>query len=178
MTEAPTVLDLPEGFTLRSFDYPAELETLIAAKDDMWQDHYGYIKRPLADIVADWRHGIENDQKFDPTMWYVATDNASGEIAGLVLARIEDFTNEHEGYIQIVGVGRAYRKKGLAQAMLTHAFADYWQRGQKTVCLGVDASSPTGATRLYERVGMSRVRRFIRMEKEVRPGVERMNTGD
>jgi len=178
MTEAPTVLDLPDGFTLRSFDYPSELETLITAKDDMWQDHYGYIKRPLADIVTDWKHGIESDNKFDPAMWYVATDNATGEIAGLVLARIEDYTNEQEGYIQIVGVRRAYRKRGLAQAMLTHAFADYWQRGQKTVCLGVDASSPTGATRLYERVGMSPMRRFIRMEKEVRPGVERMNTGD
>lgn len=178
MTEAPTILDLPDGFTLRTFDYPTELETLIAAKDDMWQDHYGYIKRPLADLVADWKHELENDKTFDPTMWYVATDNATGEIAGIVLGRPEDYNNPREGYIQIVGVRRAYRKKGLAQAMLTRAFADYWQRGQKTVCLGVDASSPTGATRLYERVGMQPVRRMIRMEKELRSGIERMNTGD
>ncbi len=71
---------------------------------------------------------------------------------------------------------RAYRKKGLAQAMLTHAFAEFWKRDQKTVGLGEDASSPTGATRLYERVGMTVAERYVRMEKEMRPGVERMNT--
>lgn len=178
MTEAPTVLAMPNGFTLRPFYYPDELETLVAAKDDLWQDHYGYIKRPLEEVIADWRHSIENDKKFDPKMWYVAIDDATGAIAAMVLCRPEDYTNAHEGYIQIVGVGRAYRKQGLAQAMMTHAFAEFWQRGQKTVCLGVDASSPTGATRLYERVGMSPVRRFIRMEKEMRPGIERMNTGN
>lgn len=177
MTESPAVLPLPEGFTIRPFNYPDELEAMVKAKDDAWHDHYGYVARPLADIVADWRHGIETDDKFDASMWYMAVENTTGQIAGMVLARIEDFTNPNEGYIQIVAVGRGYRKKGLAQAMLTHAFADYWQRGQKTVCLGVDASSPTGATRLYERVGMSPVRRFMRMEKELRPGIERMNTG-
>jgi len=178
LQEPPTVLAMPDGLTLRTFDYPAELEAVVAAKDDMWQDHYGYTKRPLSEIVERWRHNIETDAKFDASLWYVATDTATGEIAGLVLCRIEDFTQPKQGYILIVAVRRAYRKKGLAQAMLTHAFAEYWQRGQKTVCLGVDASSPTGATRLYERVGMSPVVRYTHFEKEIRPGVERMNTGD
>jgi len=177
LTEAPVALTMPEGIVMTTFD-PAQLEEMVAAKDEIWRDHYGYVPRPLADVVAYWKHLIESDEKFDPSMWYIARSAATGEIAGLVLARLEDYTKADQGYILVVGVRRAYRKHGLAQAMLLHAFADYWQRGQKTIVLGVDASNPTGAARLYERVGMAPVQRYVTMEKEVRSGVERMNTGE
>jgi mycothiol synthase len=177
LQDAPTVIPLPAGFTIKTFDYPTEVESLVEAFDDMWQDHYGYVKRPLAERVDDWARFIDGNPKFDASMWYIATDNATGEIAGIVLCEPEAETKPDEGYIMIVGVRRAYRKRGLAQAMLTHAFAEYWRRGQKTVGLGVDASSLTGATRLYERVGMAVAKRYVRMEKEMRPGIERMNTG-
>lgn len=177
LQDAPTVIPLPTGFTLKTFDYPAELERLVVAQDEMWEDHYGYIKHPLDELVRDWTQFIANDPKFDPTMWYIATDDATGEIAGLVLCELEAATKPTEGYISIVGVRRAYRKQGLAQAMLTHALTEYWRRGQKTVGLGVDGSSLTGATRLYERVGMVITKRYVRLEKEMRPGLERMNTG-
>jgi mycothiol synthase len=175
--EAPTAQDLPEGFTLKTFQYPADLEALAMAQDDMWRDHYGYIEHPSSEIISRWKDRVEKTPKFDPTMWYIATDNATGEIAGLVLCDPEDETKTDQGYIGIVGVRRAYRKRGLAQTMMSQAFAEFWRRGQKTVCLGVDGSSITGATRLYERVGMSVVARYVRMEKEMRPGVERMNVG-
>lgn len=177
LQEAPSVIPVPAGFTIKTFDYPAELEAVVIAQDEMWEDHYGYVSHPLAERLEDWTQFIANDPKFDPTMWFVAVDDATGEIAGLVLCELEAATKPDEGYISIVGVRRAYRKRGLAQAMLTHAFAEYWRRGQKTVGLGVDGSSLTGATRLYERVGMTITKRYSRLEKELRPGVERMNTG-
>jgi mycothiol synthase len=177
MHEPPVIEPLPDGFTLKTFDYPSELEAVIAAKEEMWRDHYGYVELPLSERVEGWRATIENDAKFDATLWYIATDDTTGEIAGLVLGRPEDFTKADQGYILVVGVRKAYRRRGLAQAMMTHAFAEYWRRGQKMVALSVDASNPTGATRLYERVGMSPIQRFARMEKEMRPGIERMNTG-
>lgn len=177
LQEAPPVMPLPEGFTIDTLDYPTELEEMVTAYDDMWQDHYGYVPRPVSDIVADWTRFIESDPDFDPTMWYIARHDATGEIAGLVMCQFKSVTKADEGYIMLVGVRRAYRKQGLAQAMLMHAFADYWRRDQKTVSLSVDASSPTGATKLYERVGMAITQRRVRMEKELRPGTERMNTG-
>lgn len=178
LQEAPPVIPLPAGFTLKTFDYPSELDAVVAAKDAMWQDHYGHVQHPLSDLVDFWRSSLENDPKFDPTLWYIATDDVSGEIAGLVLCEPEADGKSDEGYISVVGVSRAHRKRGLAHAMLTHALAEYWRRGQKTVGLGVDASSLTGATRLYERVGMAVTKRYVRLEKELRPGVERMKTGN
>jgi ribosomal protein S18 acetylase RimI-like enzyme len=40
----------------------------------------------------------------------------------------------------------------------------------KTIGLGVDASNNTGATRLYQKVGMHTVSEFVTLEKELRAG--------
>ena len=54
----------------------------------------------------------------------------------------------------MLGVRRAYRGRGLARALLLHTYGVFFARGERRVSLGVDASSPTGATKLYESVGM------------------------
>jgi hypothetical protein len=48
----------------------------------------------------------------------------------------------------------------------------FWQRAQKAVLLGVDANSLTGATRLYEKVGMHIVHEWHMYHKELRPGID------
>ncbi|MEZ4726737.1 MAG: hypothetical protein R3E79_06345 [Caldilineaceae bacterium] len=58
----------------------------------------------------------------------------------------------------------------LALALLHHAFGEFYRRGVKKVGLGVDASSLTGATRLYEKAGMKPFRQYNTYEKELRPG--------
>jgi hypothetical protein len=40
----------------------------------------------------------------------------------------------------------------------------------KTIGLGVDAQNPTGATRLYKKVGMYAASEFVTYEKELRAG--------
>ena len=50
---------------------------------------------------------------------------------------------------------RSYRRRGLATALLMHAFAAFQARGLTRARLGVDAESTTGAVRLYERAGMT-----------------------
>jgi ribosomal protein S18 acetylase RimI-like enzyme len=59
------------------------------------------------------------------------------------------------GYVRILGVQKAWRGRGLARALLLSAFSDYRQRGCLGVQLGVDTGNTTGATRLYESVGMT-----------------------
>ena len=48
-------------------------------------------------------------------------------------------------------VAAARDRRGAAAASRSREF---FRRGERTVALGVDAQNPTGATRLYERVGM------------------------
>jgi mycothiol synthase len=67
--------------------------------------------------------------------------------------RVED-ADAVVGWISILGVRRPGRRRGLGEALLRHAFRELHTRGLRRVGLSVDAESPTGAMRLYERVGM------------------------
>ena len=68
----------------------------------------------------------------------------------------------------MLGVRRAWRRQGLGEALLLRSFAAFRQRGLTRGTLGVDASSVTGATRLYERAGMRVYRDTVFLERAVR----------
>ncbi|NWF70634.1 MAG: GNAT family N-acetyltransferase [Chloroflexi bacterium] len=67
---------------------------------------------------------------------------------------------------------RAWRRQGAALALLQHSFRELYQRERRRVGLDVDASSLTGATKLYERAGMRPAPRwqYSACEKELRAG--------
>jgi ribosomal protein S18 acetylase RimI-like enzyme len=58
------------------------------------------------------------------------------------------------GYVGSLGVRRAWRGRGYGRALLLHSFREFRRRGMTRATLGVDAANPTGATHLYESVGM------------------------
>src|SRR4029079_12656768 len=109
-----------------------------------------------------------DDPEFDPTLWPIALDRLSGEVAGFSLNRYRMGI----GWIRTLGVRRRWRKRGLGEALLLHSFDEFYKRGTKTIGLGVDAQSPTGATRLYQRAGMHVAAEYVIYEKELRLGRE------
>jgi ribosomal protein S18 acetylase RimI-like enzyme len=100
---------------------------------------------------------------YDPELWFVA--EADGAVAGISLCRMQDSGDPRHGWVSILGVLPAFRRRGLGAALLRHTFAVFAARGCTRVSLGVDAESTTGAVRLYERVGMRQVRRADTWEK-------------
>ena len=72
--------------------------------------------------------------------------------------------------MDVVGVRRPWRGRGLGLALLRHAFGEFFRRGIGRVELSVDAESLTGAPRLYHRAGMRVLQTYILHEKELRPG--------
>ena len=101
---------------------------------------------------------------FDPSLWFLAMDGE--QIAGVVLCA----HHPDAGWVNTVGVRRPWRKRGLAMALLLHAFGEMYRRGERKISLGVDAQSLTGATRLYERAGMHPALEAAVYQKELRPG--------
>jgi len=77
-----------------------------------------------------------------------------------------------DGWVDVVGVRRPWRGRGLGFALLTSLFAAYHERGIRRVGLSVDAESATGAPRLYGRAGMHVVRSYVLYRKELRPGAD------
>jgi mycothiol synthase len=69
------------------------------------------------------------------------------------------------GFVRSLGVVPEARRRGIGEALLAYAFGEFWRRGVHEVRLGVHAANRTGATRLYERVGMRVLTAFRVYEK-------------
>lgn len=169
---APTPPQLPEGISIRTYHHPQDLEATYHAVHESFRDHFGFVDEPLEEGLKRWKHFVESDDKFDATLWFLAVDDATGEVAAISLCRGDVFNDTNIGWVNTLGVLRSHRKRGLGLAILQHSFYELWKRGKQKVGLGVDASSLTGATRLYEKAGMHVDRQITMYEKEMRPGVE------
>ena len=85
---------------------------------------------------------------FDPQLWRVA--ECEGEVVGATLV----YDVGETGYLSNVGVRRAWRGKGVAQALVADAFEALRERGQMRVLVSVDADAAPAAIHLYEEAGM------------------------
>ncbi|MFC2077975.1 GNAT family N-acetyltransferase [Candidatus Bipolaricaulota bacterium] len=175
MTEPPEPPEWPHGISVRTFvpgqdDVPA-LEVARA----VFRDHWGHVETPFEDDLADWRQWIYEDEDFDVDLWFLAIDG--GEIIGFCQCYPVGGDDPRIGLIDELGVKRSHRGRGVATALLRHAFGVFFRRGKTIVDLGVDAESLTGATRLYEKVGMKLDRKNNVYELELRPGEDLANQG-
>ncbi len=160
----------PAGLTLRTFDPAHDLKRTAVAVRDAFQDHWGNVEMPLEQEMKFWEHWITEDKDFDPSLWFLVFDGE--EIAGMTLCWPKNNEDPEMGWINALGVRRPWRRRGLAVAMLNHAFGEFARRGKRKVGLGVDATSLTGAQRVYERAGMHPARQTDAYEKELRPGID------
>src|SRR4051812_17154665 len=93
---------------------------------------------------------MTGDTDFDPTVWWLA--ERDGELVGCAL-------HWRTGWLKDLAVGESERGRGLAAALVLHGLTEFARRGVKRVGLKVDAANPTGAVRLYERLGFRIERR-------------------
>ena len=164
----------PEGVTVRTFDPERDLEAVVRAVDDAFQDHWGHVPGPVEERLPLWRQWISGDAEFDPTLWFLAVEG--DEIVGVSLCRQADSEDPDQGWVNTLGVRRPWRRRGIALALLHHSFRELRNRGRTGVGLGVDATSLTGADRVYARAGMWPERASLTMEKALRPGVDLRRT--
>jgi len=95
----------------------------------------------------------------DLALWQVAWDG--DQVAGQVLPMIE----RGRGIIDEVSVRPAWRRRGLARALLTHALRDLQSRGVAVIRLFTGAEFPTRARDLYTSLGFRVVKEFPRYRK-------------
>jgi mycothiol synthase len=175
MDEAPDAPVWTEGITISTLAEQKDMKAVYIANEEAFKDHRGHVDQSFETGFERWQHWVNNDPNHDPTLWFLAMDG--DKIAGISLCREKSWDAPDKGHVNELGVLREYRRKGVALALLKHTFAEMWKRGQRKVSLGVDASSLTGATKLYEKAGMSVERAWDVYEKELRPGVELSNQG-
>jgi mycothiol synthase len=168
LSEEPVTPTWPEGIHVRPMNGEGEFRSVVHAVRDAFKDHWGYVETPFEQEYDQWLHFIRNDEKYDPSLWFLAMDGE--EIAGISLCRLESDEDPDMGWVNVLGVRRSWRRNGLGLALLQHSFSELWHLGKRGAGLGVDASSLTGAMGLYEKAGMHHIRQFDMYEKELRPG--------
>lgn len=152
----------PEGVEVRPFVLVEHNQAVFEAHEEAFSDHWGH----TPGTYADWQTHMTNHEDFDPSLWIIAWDG--DQIAGYSLCRFR----MGAGWVGSLGVRRPWRKRGLGMALLLQSFHEFQKRSMNTIGLGVDASNPTGATRLYQKAGMGITAEYVIYEKEYRPGRE------
>jgi ribosomal protein S18 acetylase RimI-like enzyme len=160
----------PEGLVLRTYNPETDAEAVYRADQDAFRDHFGFIEEPFEEGFSRFKHMMTEYEGFDPSLWWLAFEG--DELAGICLGRPHSYDDIDLGYINVLGVRRPWRKRGLGLAFLHHAFGEFYRRGKRKVGLGVDAENLTGALRLYEKAGMHVHMQFDMFEKEIRSGKE------
>ena len=161
LDEPPPPPVWPAGITVRACAAEADERLAYAAVDEAFRDHWGW----TPSTFESWAKRKKLDG-FDRSLWFLALDGE--QVAGAVVCS----QREQGGWVHDVAVRRPWRRRGLGLALLRQAFGAFYDRGTRRVEVGVDAQSPTGATRLYERAGMRATHQYAAYQKELRPGEE------
>jgi mycothiol synthase len=157
LEEPPPEPEWPEGLEPRPFERE-HAHAFWAADDEAFQDEEGYESEPFEEFVE---RRLESP-RFDPELWTAVWDG--DEIAATLIA---DWKRFGAGWIAGLGVRRPWRRRGVGRALLLRAFGQFYERGERRVSLNVHTENPTGATRLYESVGMRVEREDILYRKEL-----------
>jgi mycothiol synthase len=149
----------PPGVALRALR-PGEEPAVHDLLEEAFAEHWEHQRRTFDQYA---RRTFSRDD-YDPSLCAVA--ETDGELAGASLNWWKDVGDW--GWIGTIGVPPRFRGRGIGEALMRWTFAEFGRRGEHRVALGVDAQNETGATRLYERLGMRTLWEASVWEKELR----------
>lgn len=167
-TGAVPAPDVPAGLAIRTVADGVDPRKIHAALNEAFSDHWGFI--PGSYTYEQFEKWMLGDSHYDPTLFYAVMDGDEVAAIGLCFQRTHD--DADLGWVEDLGVRRAWRKRGLGLALLHQAFGEMQRRGVPRAGLEVDSQNLTGALRLYERAGMHPTDQYDRYEKTIRDGEE------
>jgi mycothiol synthase len=154
----PPMPTWPESLRVTAFDPERDARAFHAAQQEAFADHWEYVSRDF----ESWSKNHLTSERFDPALWCVV--RAGSEVAAGTICTANTYGG---GFVQILFTRRPWRRHGVGAALVADAFRRLWERGERSVGLGVDAESDSGAFRLYERAGMTPALGWVQYEKEI-----------
>jgi mycothiol synthase len=144
-------LPLPAGLEIRPLR-AEHYRQVFDADVEAFRDHWGGM-----DETDDAFHRHFSGPSFLPDLVRVAWDG--NEVAGVVnnqaLIGYNEKTGAHCAVLNGVSVRRAWRRRGLARALVADSLRGLRDAGFTSAALGVDADNPTGALGVYEATGFA-----------------------
>jgi mycothiol synthase len=152
---------LPVGLQIRNVQ-PEEMRAIWAADQEAFADHWGAWIASESDYEE-----FRDSPMTDTTLWRIAWDR--DQVAGQVRSYINHEENERygrrRGWVEHISVRRPWRRRGLAQALIAASLPLLLGHGMTEAALSVDTENPSGALRLYERMGFKPIGREAHYRK-------------
>ena len=148
----------PDGISVRTVT-AEDHRSVYDAVVEVWRD----TNDPIDDTFEEWAHWHVERDSYDPSLWFLAqraTGWRASRSAGPIRSIRRRASQSARGAPAMASTGS---RRGAVAALVRGVPAEGLTRGT----LGVDASSVTGATRLYERAGMSVYRDTVFLERPV-----------
>jgi mycothiol synthase len=156
---------LPDGIEVAGLSPERSTDALLV-RNEAFRDHWGSTETS----PESWEH-LTSSRVTRPQYSFLAYE--AGEPLAMVMTQeyeaINDATGERELHLALVATKRAARGRGIASALITTALPGARADGFTTATLSVDADSPTGAVRLYERLGFAVTETWVSHRKELLP---------
>lgn len=155
----------PTGFTVRAVQGMQDVPAWVEMFNQSFIDHWGFHPETLEDRQH-WMGRPSYDAEMD--LVAIAPDgNFAAFCYSAIHAEENAHTGRHEGWIDLLGTRRGFRKLGLGRAMLLTGLQSLKAKNMETALLGVDSANPSGALGLYESVGFRKRHTFLTYGKEV-----------
>jgi GNAT superfamily N-acetyltransferase len=146
----------PPGLVVDAFDADRDARAFHAAQQEAFADHWEFKERTF----EEWRDFHLVKEKFDASLWVVV--RAAGEIAAGAICVADRYGG---GWVAVLFTRRPWRGRGVGRGLLQDAFGRFWERGERSVGLSVDADGTLGAFQLYEGAGMRPELGWVMLEK-------------
>jgi ribosomal protein S18 acetylase RimI-like enzyme len=151
--DPPPSAAILRDFVLRTYER-SDNESLIELLNAAFRDDPFF--REFSE--ESFRARLLSHRNFNPLHWHVAVDH--DDVAGVSLSSLDHEAAVPTGHINFLAVRGDRRRRGIGESLLRRTLGALHASGMRRVELGVTANNPTGAVRLYERIGMTAVSRW------------------
>jgi mycothiol synthase len=156
---------LPAGITMRTLDPLQDAGAFLAAYNDGFSDHWGYVPATREQL----QHWYESPGFCAEDTLLAVTDQ--GDIAGICAVLFPQMDpamlETNPPHIDDLVVPHAYRRRGIGRALLLAGLRRIRDQGFHTAALGVDVDNPNRALTLYESVGFAVASRSTAYHKKL-----------
>jgi len=142
---------LPEGLEVRPVE-PWHHQVIFKACEEAFRDEPNYASDYWTEESL---KSVSESPEFRPEIWQVAWDgdDVAGGVLNFIYPEENRRLNRKWGWTGAIFVRRPYRNRGLASALVARSFETLKNEGMSEAALMVDSENPSGARRLYERMG-------------------------
>ena len=141
---------IPAGIELIKWREHGDVASVLEAQNQACRDHWNF----LPETLDRYQHNLASGKySLDHSM--IALE--SGRVVGGAICQTGQEVNilrgENQAYLNNLFVKREARKRGIGTALLVAAMHAAKNAGHASIALNVDAENPTGAVRVYTKVG-------------------------